>query len=460
MKLTISKKLLLSYLFMAILTVLASAYAVYSLQKLNSVAFDITHRNFALVENGKNMMDALLAQESAEKKYIIFKDPSLEQIFWKRNLEFKTGLEAMKKLHITDQAQKSLEKMALAHDRYGVLFYQEVAFLKEGRMREAFAISDSSSKAAIDEIALQLRDMQKKTEKAITDKMMIITTQTASAINMTLGLTVLSLILGISLALLITGNISQPLKKLQKATTSIAEGNLDHKIKIDRQDEIGALAKDFAYMTQRLKILEEINLDASPLTGLPGNLAIENHIKNLLADHKLFSLCQVDLDNFKPFADKYGYAWGSEVIKEVAAILRTYVAENPAWTKEMFLGHIGGDDFVVIANPDQARSLCERLVADFADHILPFFDAQDARNGYLQGKDRQGVMRTFPLVTVSVAIVTDDGSRFNNPLDMAMLAAKLKEYAKLLPGSNCMTEEEMEKQKKLKPLNKQSKLEL
>ena len=92
MKLTISRKLLLGYLFMALLTVLASAYALFSLQKLSGVAYNITNHHFVLMENSKKLMDILLAQESAEKKYLILKDPELEQIFWQRSNEFKEEL--------------------------------------------------------------------------------------------------------------------------------------------------------------------------------------------------------------------------------------------------------------------------------------------------------------------------------------------------------------------------------
>jgi GGDEF domain-containing protein len=275
---------------------------------------------------------------------------------------------------------------------------------------------------------------------------------------MTMGLGLLSLLLGITLALIITRNISKPLQQLQKATRLIAEGNLDHKIEARRNDEIGVLAKSFAHMTKRLKVLEALNLDASPLTGLPGNLAIENRIEHLLTQGKLFSLCQVDLDNFKPFADKYGYAWGSEVIKEVANILQGYISE--AQLTGIFLGHIGGDDFVVIGNPDYVQSLCKRLVTDFEGRILSFYATEDAQNGYFIGKNRQGIVQKFPLITVTAAIVTDDGSRFKNPLDMARLVAELKEYAKMMPGSNYVTEEYVEKRKLSHPQNLQSTLEL
>ena len=238
----------------------------------------------------------------------------------------------------------------------------------------------------------------------------------------------------------------------------IAEGNLDHHIEARRDDEIGALAKSFAEMTKRLKILEELNLDASPLTGLPGNLAIENRIKSLLEKKKMFSLCQVDLDNFKPFGDKYGYAWGSEVIKEVANMLKGYITETQA--TDIFIGHIGGDDYVIVGNSEGVEAICQRLVKDFAQAVRKYYTEEDAQNGYYIGRDRQGILQKFPLITVTAAIVTDDGTRFADPLEMGKIAADLKEYAKTLPGSNYVTELDVQKHHMRHPRIEQRRLDL
>lgn len=458
MKLTISRKLLLGYLLMALLTVLASAYALVNLQRLSGVAYHITNNKFALMETSKKLMDILMALESAERKYLILKDPEIEQIFWQRSEEFKKELTGMRRLKLDPKMKNTVAEIDTLQTRLKDLFSEEILLVQSGQLLEAQAISNSTGRAAIDQMAIKLRNIQKNIDQAISNDMTLIATQGAMAVRITMGLGLLSLILGVALALIITRNISKPLQQLQKAAGMIAEGNLDHKIEARRDDEIGALAKSFANMTKRLKVLEELNLDASPLTGLPGNLAIENKIEQLLAKGNLFSLCQVDLDNFKPFADKYGYAWGSEVIKEVANILSGYIHE--AKMKEIFLGHIGGDDFVVIGGTEHVESICKSLVVDFERRILSFYAPQDAQNGYFIGRDRQGIVQKFPLITITAAIVTDDGSRFKNPLDMARMAAELKEYAKRLPGSNYVTEEDVEKRKLTQPQNLQSTLEL
>lgn len=428
---------------MALLTVLASAYALVSLQRLSGVAYNITNNQITLMESSKKLMDILMAQESAEKKYLILKDPELEQIFWQRSREFEEELALMRRLTFDRKTQAAVVGMEALQKRLKNAFSEEVLFVQNGKLAEAQAVSDTTGRTSVHEMALTIRSIQKNIDQTINNEMNLIASQGLAAVRITLGLGLLSLILGITLALIITRNISKPLQQLQKAAGMIAEGNLDHKIEARRDDEIGALAKSFAHMTKRLKVLEELNLDASPLTGLPGNLAIENQIEKLLKKGELFALCQVDLDNFKPFADKYGYAWGSEVIKEVANILSGYIEEPQL--KEIFLGHIGGDDFVVIGLPDQVECICKKLVKDFEPRILGFYESQDAKNGYFIGRDRQGIIQKFPLITVTAAIVTDNGSRFKNPLDMARMVAELKEYAKRLPGSNYVREDDVRK---------------
>ncbi len=447
MKLTISRKLLLGYLFMALLTVLVGAYAVFSLQRLASGAYNITHHHFILMENSKKMMDILLAQESVEKKYLILKDPVLEQIFQQRSAEFLEELARVRVLRLDRKSKQAVTNLDTLHRRSQELFAEETKLVQKGLWQEAQTLSDTTGKAVIDEMALTLRDIHKNMNSAISGEMSLIASQGSTAVTITLGLGLLSLALGIALALMITRNISKPINQLQKATRLIAAGNLDYVIEARRDDEIGALANSFAHMTRRLKELEALNLDASPLTGLPGNLAIENKIDAQLAQHQLFSLCHVDLDNFKPFADKYGYAWGSEVIKAVANLLQGYIREEQ--TTDIFLGHIGGDDFVIIGAPNCVQTICKKMVAEFAAHIHGFYGPDDAQNGYFVGKNRQGIVQKYPLITVTAAIVTDDGSRFKNPLDMARVAAELKEYAKMLPGSNYVTEKEVDQQMSL-----------
>jgi GGDEF domain-containing protein/CHASE3 domain sensor protein len=440
MKLTIYRKLLLSYLGMALLTVLASAYAIFSLQHLNELAYRIIREDFATVELSKKLLDSLIAQENAEKRYLILRDPTLEEIFLTRSRVFKSSIEEIRNGHFP-ALQSTLEQLFLLHNMYDSVFSQEVALVRGNQSDEAQALSERSGRKAIDEMAFIVRGIQKSAEKEIGVRMNEISLQGARASRLTVILSLISVLAGVLIVVLVTYNISRPLRRLEKATAEIAEGKFDYGLRLNRRDEIGSLVHAFGEMARRLKILEKRNLDASPLTGLPGNLAIEREIENHLVAKKVFALCHVDLDNFKPFVDMYGYAWGSEVIKEVARLLIAQM--KTVGEPEDFLGHIGGDDFVIISAPLRAERICREIVAGFDGRIRGFYTGQDRERGFFIGKDRRGIEQKFPLITVTISIVTDDGTRFGNPLDMAEAAAQLKEYAKTLPGSNYVTEKDV-----------------
>jgi diguanylate cyclase (GGDEF)-like protein len=443
MKLTISRKLLASYLAMALLAILASAYAIFSLNNLNELAYAIIDEDFFAVDMGKKMMDALLAQESAEKRYIILKDPSIAELFRSRSHEFNESLENLRNNNIPGMA-RTLSQISLLHKQYDDFFNQTVTLVNGNHVEDATKISETDSQKAIEDMATILRDIRTKSENNIDTRMNLIKTRGMQASRMTITLSAIGLIIGLALALLITYNISRPLKELEKATEHIAEGQFEYNLNINRHDEIGSLADAFSVMMERLKVLESLLLDASPLTGLPGNMAIEIEIQKRLSEKNPFSLCHVDLDNFKPFADKYGYAWGSEVIKEVAHILTENVHTDDL--DGDFIGHVGGDDFIVIiTGSERAEQICQKIVEEFDRRSMRFYSEKDRQKGFITGKDRQGKQQNFPLVTITIAVVTDDGSKFQGPLDMAKKAAELKEYAKTLPGSNYVKQEYWEK---------------
>ena len=128
-------------------------------------------------------------------------------------------------------------------------------------------------------------------------------------------------------------------------------------------DELADLAISFREMSSRLKELEVINLDANPLTKLPGNLAIEKELLTRLNETQSFSFCLVDLDNFKAYNDRYSYARGSDLIKWMAEMLTAIKKEYGA--PDDFLGHIGGDDFVIICSPDRIQKICTQIIEEF-----------------------------------------------------------------------------------------------
>jgi diguanylate cyclase (GGDEF)-like protein len=172
----------------------------------------------------------------------------------------------------------------------------------------------------------------------------------------------------------------------------------------------------------------------SPLTGLPGNHRIDEEIADRVTTREPFAVCYLDLDNFKAFNDRYGFLRGDEVITLLATALRRATLEvgEPA----PFVGHVGGDDFVLICTPDQSEPICRRVI-DIVDAAVPrLHDPEDAERGYLEVTDRQQKVRRFPLVSVSIGIaVSGDQRIFGDHREVVAVATEMKKVAKLETGS-------------------------
>ncbi len=183
-----------------------------------------------------------------------------------------------------------------------------------------------------------------------------------------------------------------------------------------------------------IKMLEVIRarsnrtLDANPLTKLPGNTSIINKVTELIEEEKDFAFGYVDLDNFKAFNDKYGFARGDDVIRLLARILVNVVNQVKG---ENFVGHIGGDDFVFIVPPIYAETVSRQIINFFDDIIPSFYDEEDLKRGKIIAEDRQGNIQEFPIMKVSIAIAINiEKRRFKHYGEMAKVLAELKEVAK------------------------------
>lgn len=164
---------------------------------------------------------------------------------------------------------------------------------------------------------------------------------------------------------------------------------------------------------------------ANPLTLLPGNIPLTEHIDRLLAARRSFVVAYGDLNHFKPFNDQYGYFRGDRMIRLAAEVHQRHV--DPTCD---FLGHVGGDDFVVVYQSDDWRARCDRIAAEFDDEARTLFDAGDAVRGRLRGEDRQGRQVEFPLTTLSIGAVEAVPGRFRHAEEVASLAAAAKRQAK------------------------------
>ncbi|MFT3700589.1 MAG: response regulator [Kofleriaceae bacterium] len=172
-------------------------------------------------------------------------------------------------------------------------------------------------------------------------------------------------------------------------------------------------------------------LGASPTTQLPGADAIQAEIERRIGDSSAVA-CYLDLDNLKAFNDYYGYAKANAVIRQTGDVIR-YVVQRYG-TSVDFIGHIAGDDFVFVTSADKADMVCKQLCDRFDSLIKLYYDAGDRQRGYIETKDRFGVMRKFPMMSVSVAAISL--ARAKTYAGLAELAAVGKRTAKAIPGSS------------------------
>jgi len=181
-----------------------------------------------------------------------------------------------------------------------------------------------------------------------------------------------------------------------------------------------------------LKRMEK-SIDSNPLTKLPGNFCINDEIYRRIKEGSKFALAYLDLDNFKPYNDYYGYAQGDEVIRAVSQILLKIIGE--LGNKNDFIGHIGGDDFVFITDPDDTEMICKKVIEKF-DSILPkLYDAGDFEKEYIEIHDRRGNIVQYPILSVSIGVATNVHMELKSHIRVAEVAAEMKNFAKTFRGS-------------------------
>lgn len=175
-------------------------------------------------------------------------------------------------------------------------------------------------------------------------------------------------------------------------------------------------------------------LYANALTRLPGNRQIEKIIRSKLEESMFFSVAYYDIDNFKSFNDKYGYMKGDAVIRHTAYIISTTVKKYG--NKDDFVGHIGGDDFVVVTTPERDRLIASESMLNF-NRSMPFhYTKEDRARSYIVVKDRRGNISNVPLMTISIAIANNKDVPIKNIVELMEIVTEIKRHLKTMPGSN------------------------
>ncbi len=418
---TLIQKLIASYAAMLFLTTTALAFSVMGLYSLNRTAKEIAQTDLFVINSANLLRESMLAQERIAGKYVILKSDEFKNLYSQRQAEF---------LAILGEIGKRDNN---GHFRSLVMGYE--AYRKE--TERIFAVGGNDplpAKKEADAVVQSIEEFSSSRQKLLSEKLAEADRREAATVKLTLMLAFSGFFLAVSVAVFTVHTISTSIRKLKKGMHRIAEGDFDYNPEIPTGDEIGALAEDFSRMGRKLKELEQISLDASPLTRLPGNIAIERVLNRRLQSGDPFAVCYADLDNFKAFNDRYGYIKASEVIKLTGELIEETVRDIVGG--DAFVGHVGGDDFVMVVGADRGTPLCEAVISRFDDFIRNHYSAEDLARGAIEGVDRYGVSRTFPIMSISVAVVISKQGEFSSAVEIAKAAADIKDLLKKSPGSN------------------------
>lgn len=184
------------------------------------------------------------------------------------------------------------------------------------------------------------------------------------------------------------------------------------------------------------RTLEQSNVN--PLTKLPGNVVIEKFVQERVANNSPFSVCYCDLDNFKSYNDRYGYAAGDRILLHTARLLvETITRVGGAGD---FVGHVGGDDFVLVTTPDKEEVVSSEIMRAFDASIEEFYNAEDRSAHGIHVSARDGVVQRFPIMTITIAAVNNEKKTLENHRIIAERAAEIKTYLKRFEGSNFLSD--------------------
>lgn len=411
--------------------ILTTIVTLSSLNEANMTSKNIIKYDIVLLEAANNMLNSLLAQESYGRRYLILDSQEILELFWQRSNEFDmlvSKIQAIKKSQNIPS-----KKLSILHNEFNNLYKD---WIKNTGNKSSILTKeyDAKIRSKLEELIALIQMMTFNIKQ--NQNQMIIKNSDAGlkAFRITVILSSIGIILGIGAAALTTGNIARSIQQLKLATNEISKGRFNHIPNVTAQDEMGELANAFIKMAHLLASLEEANLNASPLTRLPGGIAIENVLKNRLAASKSVAFCLLDIDNFKSFNDNYGYAAGNKIIKTTAKIIEKTTAEYG--TNDDFVGHIGGDDFAIITAVEKYNKVCTKIIEAFDKKIVDFYNNKDRANGYILGETRQGKKIKFPIMSISIAVVVSNKERRQiGHIEIGEIAAEVKEHAKKIPGS-------------------------
>lgn len=249
-----------------------------------------------------------------------------------------------------------------------------------------------------------------------------------------IALTAIAVIIGnLFLGFMLVRTIVWPIRLLNKATKEISSGNLDLNVKINTRDEIQELGDTFNLMTIALKKMKERAENVNPLTKLPGNTIIREEVERRIKINEKFVAVHIDLDNFKAYNDHYGIAKGDDIIKFTCDVIENAVKLKGA--PGDFVGHEGGDDFFMITSPARADAIAQEIIHQFDTRVRGFYNKEDLDIGFIVEKSRRGELMKFPIMTISLAGVTNQLRAISSYGELTNIAVNIKSRVKQVQKS-------------------------
>lgn len=420
-RLSLVQKLIVSFALIGVCLITAVVYAVMGLNTMHRMVDDIARNDLTAATATITLRDTMQAQQRAAGRFLILKQPEFKEIYVRQSDSFRQTLSMLQR----QSGGADLGALAKAFADYSALVE---------RIFSGTVVADAVLKRAAEKVETAIEVVHREQQKSLDNKLVAAREREERTSAWALGLALSGAAFALLVASLLVYSFSSSIGKLQKATHRIAAGDFDHNPHIPAGDEIGALSQDFMRMAVRLKELEQLSLDASPLTRLPGNIAIERSINRRLRDKMSFAMCYLDLDNFKSYNDRYGYIKASDVLKKTGEVIHEAIKRlnDP----DAFVGHIGGDDFVVIIDAKFAKAACQAIIADFDAMVPAYYSEEDQAAGAIKGVDRYGVPRVFPLLSMSIAALTCQPGHYATAAEIATAAASVKDRVKKTSGSN------------------------
>jgi len=420
-RLSLIQKMIVSFALCGLCMMAALVYAVVGLGTMHRMEEEIAQNDLAAATITITLREMMLTQERYVGRFQILRQPEFRELYEQNAEKFRSELASLQRVYQGDDVGRLVAAYATYANLAGQIF--------GGRSVDAATMKRAT--AQVEGLIEHIRVEQKG---SLANKLELSDEKEAKTVTRSIGLAFVGVLSAFLVAGYLIYTFATSIGKLQTATHRIAAGDFDHDPGIPPGDEIGTLAQDFTRMAARLKELEQLSLDASPLTRLPGNIAIERSISRRLRERRPFAMCYLDLDNFKSYNDRYGYIKASEILRETGELIHNSVKRlnDP----EAFVGHIGGDDFVVIIRAELAKAACQTIIQEF-DAMIPFFYSDEDRSaGSFEGVDRYGVPRVFPLISMSIAALVCEPGDYATAAEIATAAAEIKDHVKESSGSN------------------------